>query len=384
MHPYRLALTAVAIAALLPATAGAAGTETEVAVPGPGTTLSVTAAAGQQNDISVDLSKSGYVVTDLRNLVKAGKGCVVVKRDTVTCTAAAPHVAEVSLGDRDDRFTGVGDLRMGVDDGAGDDVLTGGPGDESFVGGTGADTVSGGPGWDSVSYAGRAAPVSVRLNGVADDGESGEGDGIGGDVESIYGGGGDDVLKGTAAPQSLHGGDGDDTISGLDGSDWLYGDGDDDTLIGDGGDDRFETFQVPDGADAMYGGSGRDHAHYRRRVDAVTIDLDGVADDGAPGESDNVRADVEDVTGGRGPDILTGSNLTDNTLRGAGDDDILSGLGGDDLLAGYGGADTLLGGLDDDKLSATDNVAGNDSLDGDVGTDQCDSDAGDPETGCEL
>ena len=35
----------------------------------------------------------------------------------------------------------------------------------------------------------------------------------------------------------------------------------------------------------------------------MTVDLDGVADDGAPGENDNVRADIENVTGGRGPDV---------------------------------------------------------------------------------
>jgi Ca2+-binding RTX toxin-like protein len=227
------------------------------------------------------------------------------------------------------------------------------------------------------------APVSLKLDGVANDGEAGEGDNLGSDLESLYGGGGDDVVKGSPAPESLHGEAGEDIISGLGGDDSLYGGRDDDALFGDGDDDRFEGSRFPDGADVMYGGSGLDHANYRLRMDTVIVDLGGVADDGAPGESDNVRADIEEVTGSRDSDVLTGSDLAHNTLRGSGGDDTLSGLGGDDWLIGYAGADTLLGGDDDDKLSGADNVAGNDSLDGNVGSDECDSDTGDTETGCE-
>jgi Ca2+-binding RTX toxin-like protein len=100
----------------------------------------------------------------------------------------------------------------------------------------------------------------------------------------------------------------------------------------------------------------------------------------APSESDNVRADIEEVTGSRDSDVLTGSDLAHNTLRRSGGDDTLGGLAGDDWLIGYAGADTLLGGPDDD-LDGADGVARNDSLDGNVGRA---SDAGDTETGCEA
>ena len=260
-HRFILVLAALLLPALAPPFAGAAGSETVVAIPGPEPTLTITAAAGDQNDISVDLTKSGYVVKDLGSLVTAGKGCVVVARNTVTCVAAAPHHAEVSLGDLDDSFTGVGNLRTSVDGGTGDDVLAGGPSYDTLSGGTGADAVSGGAASDTVTYEDRVAPVEIRLDGAANDGEA--------------------------------------------------------------------------------------------------------------GENDNVRADVEEVTGSRDSDVLTGSDLAHNTLRGSGGDDTLSGLGGDDWLIGYAGADTLLGGDDDDKLSGADNVAGNDSLDGNVGSGAC-------------
>ena len=48
----------------------------------------------------------------------------------------------------------------------------------------------------------------------------------------------------------------------------------------------------------MKGGSGTDLADYSARVSSVTVDIDGVADDGEHGEADNVGTDVEGVLGG--------------------------------------------------------------------------------------
>ena len=69
--------------------------------------------------------------------------------------------------------------------GAPANVLSGGPGRDSLDGeaandvldgGTGGDILVGGAGTDTVSYAGRSAPVTASIDGLANDGEAGEAD----------------------------------------------------------------------------------------------------------------------------------------------------------------------------------------------------------------
>ena len=146
--------------------------------------------------------------------------------------------------------------------GAGDDVLTGGAGDDALFGGdgddalagnggddvalpadpdggapsdAGADAFAGGPGADTIDYGGRIAPVTAMLDGLANDGESGEGDAVGADVEVLVGGRGPDVLTGSGAAERILGGAGADTIdpgAGVD--DVRAGDGDDTIRAQDG------------------------------------------------------------------------------------------------------------------------------------------------------
>jgi Ca2+-binding RTX toxin-like protein len=171
---------------------------------------------------------------------------------------------------------------------------------------------------------------------------------------------------------SLIGGDGSDTLTGN------YGDND---LQGGAGQDML-TGNL--GADILDGGAQRDTVSYADRTSAstgVTVGIGGGANDGEPGEGDDVRANVENVTGGAGPDRLTGdlgANLLDG---GAGDDEILGGGGSDSDysaaspcgagavlieaysagLIGGSGNDHLVGGQGTDKLVGGE---GNDRLEG--------------------
>jgi myo-inositol-hexaphosphate 3-phosphohydrolase len=99
-------------------------------------------------------------------------------------------------------------------------------------------------------------------------------------------------------------------------------------------------------ADALIGGDGTDTVLYTGLA-SVTITLDGLANDGAVGEGDNVGTDVERVTTGNGNDSITG-NAAANLLKAA---------GGADVLNGGLGKDTLEGGGGNDQLGARDGVA---------------------------
>jgi Ca2+-binding RTX toxin-like protein len=108
----------------------------------------------------------------------------------------------------------------------GNDVLDGKGGPDLFLGGLGIDTVT---------YASRTAPISVTIgNGLADDGEAGEGDNVLGDVENAIAGAGTDTVTGNESPNRLEGGAGNDTLRGNGGADELFG-GDGFDLL-DGGD----------------------------------------------------------------------------------------------------------------------------------------------------
>jgi hypothetical protein len=132
---------------------------------------------------------------------------------------------------------------------------------------------------------------------------------------SAFGEAGDDDLMGGPGNDTLDGGEGDDTL----------------TPVGPG--------------DTVIGGPGFDTA--RMGSGGVTVTLDDVANDGKPGENQNIRSDVERVVGGPDADTLEG-NAGPNTLEG-GD--------GADTLNGLGGADTLIGGAGADIIRARDGVA---------------------------
>jgi len=147
----------------------------------------------------------------------------------------------------------------------------------------------------------------------------------------FLGGGTDAVVNHTAAGMTAHGGDGaHDSLTGGAGPDALYGGaGDYDRVAGNGG------------SDVLGGGPGADDSvDYHARTAGVRVDLEGDADDGEPGERDQVLADVDDITGGHGDDHLEG-NAASNVLSGGDGADVLLGLGGLDGIAGGAGDDLL-------------------------------------------
>src|SRR4051794_34372387 len=92
--------------------------------------------------------------------------------------------------------------------------------------------------------------------------------------------------------------DGDETILGGDGNDHIEGGQGNDTLDGGAGNDGFEGTTLDGradrrtGADSITGGPGEDYVSYIDTSTAVNVSLDGVANDGPPGEGDNVGTDV--------------------------------------------------------------------------------------------
>ncbi|KAA1421678.1 calcium-binding protein [Nocardioides humilatus] len=277
------------------------------------------------------------------------------------------------------------------------------------AGADGRDTVAGN---GIASYALRSAPVNVSLDVAADaprdDGATGElddirssgivggsgndalsGDGAANRIDGsggndvILGRGGADTLRGDAGVDSVNGNNGNDevrggadndTVRGGDGDDAVYGDetgqdfadtidggqGDDDEY-GRGGDDTFLQGGngFGNGSDVIDGGGGVDTVSYLGRTSGISASINALFDDGAAGEGDQIRANVESLAGSNGDDVLTGAAAA-NTLLGNGGNDKLDGRGGDDIVRGGPG---------DDQFIETTAANGADSYFGDDGFD---------------
>jgi hypothetical protein len=85
----------------------------------------------------------------------------------------------------------------------------------------------------------------------------------------------------------------------------------------------------------------------------TSMSLDGLDNDGAAGEGDYFRGDIEHLQGGQANDILTGNDQA-NGFAGEDGDDQITGPGGDDVLAGGPGRDMITGGAGRDSLYLAD------------------------------
>jgi Ca2+-binding RTX toxin-like protein len=201
---------------------------------------------------------------------------------------------------------------------------------------------NGGAGVDTVTYAGRAAGVTVTMDGkTADDGEKAANggptaatlDNVAVDIENLIGSDLADKITGNASNNWFKPGAGSDVVVG--------GDGDDLMLSG-----KADGSDAADGDDIFQGGVGNDTIDYSNRIAApgVTVNLDcaftaatvagtksaGTAS-GAGGESDYIGVDVENVVGTVGDDTLNGSSVPNSIWS----------MGGEDSLAGGAGSDQL-------------------------------------------
>jgi Ca2+-binding RTX toxin-like protein len=320
-------------------------------------TLVYIAGAGEANSVTFEpaLFDTGALAIQDSAALTPGAGCKSVSATRIECQRAAFGAASFSLADGADSFSvsGEPDVPLTVYGGAGNDslrgqksrsnVLYGEAGDDVVVGGEQADRLLGNDGEDDVQ------------------GQPGD--------DVVDGGAGNDVLTGDRPLGG--GGVGNDFIFGGDGNDSITGEGGNDNLDGGRGNDHFFEDHRSDtsggGADLLSGGAGVDEADYGFRTGAVRVSLDDKAGDGQAGEGDDVRTDVENVTGaGGGRNLLIGSTAA-NALRGGKLADTIAGGAGNDRVRGNGGRDKLSGGAGRDRFVAND--CEHDEVDGGAGRD---------------
>ena len=172
-----------------------------------------------------------------------------------------------------------------------------------------------------------------------------------------HGGPGNDTFEGGINVDHFFGGDGDDKLTGGNNGDELRGEGGNDTLKGDGPSDHGIS------PDILDGGAGVDvlddyvFAGETRYAPAIAVSLDGVANDGRPGEGDNVVGVERVVSGSAGS--FTGDD--------AANEFVAPEVGAAGVLVGLGGNDTLIAG--DSHGDKVDGGAGDDVIDGGFGDD---------------
>lgn len=319
--------------------AGGTGSPTLVSLSDVDTFLHVTGGAGGADKLTLSRPDSvAYAITDTGRAVRASRGCTQTSATEVRCPASGVTKATMALGDAGDAAAVTAALPSSISGGPGNDALAGGAaadtldggdGADVLTGGFGADDLYGGAGQDRASYAARTGAVAVDIDGAADDGSAadagagGRRDRVASDVENLTGGGGADTLIGSAGANVLDG---------------------------------------RGGADTLTGGGGTDTVTYAARTAAVTVKLDGLANDGGaadqmPGSTERDNVSAENVVGGAG----------DDTIRGNGSANRLTGGLGADTISGFGGADAIF--VKDGRADAIACGAGADTLHRDAGLD---------------
>lgn len=284
----------------------------------------------------------------------------------------------------------------------GNDKIIGSSGNDYIHVSLGTDTIDGGAGTDTlsfnnnISYGDKSLTVNLSTNSYKSTYSSASHSGKVSSVENVIGSSTDDYITGDKNNNVIDGRNGDDIIDGGAGTDTIsyatknlysnyyivvdlskaeggygyassgyYSAQETDTLMNieniEGshysdiltGDAKNNVIMGGLGYDNIDGGAGVDTADYAKAVKAVTANL---STGKATGEGTDTLTNIENLSGSKNNDTLTGN--TDNNL--------LSGNAGNDTLFGDFGNDTLNGGDGNDTLFAD---MHNDLLDGGSGID---------------
>lgn len=250
--------------------------------------------------------------------------------------------------------------------------------------------IEGGDGDDELDISPHDLPISGE---VVLDGGAGTDDLEGPTTDrpvTMLGGAGNDAFKGGRGPDVIDGGEGNDQVDGGDGNDIVRGGPGDDVVIGG------RTLS----ADVIDGGPGRDMSKgdwYDANLPdngPLSVTFDGLANDGRPGEGDNVTSvevietkRVATLVAGDAADApvefsvtntaaggskLVGTRFDDRLRTDTSDDVLDAGAGNDAIDAGYGndvitpgpGRDTVLadGGAGACDLVSCPLAQGNDTI----------------------
>jgi Ca2+-binding RTX toxin-like protein len=186
--------------------------------------------------------------------------------------------------------------------------------------------------------------------------------------DTLYGGDGNDILRGGAA--LVRG----DRIVESGGIDFLYGGNGNDSL--DGGDDG-DWLDGGAGAAVLSGGDGFDTASYRSVTAGVSIDLTKASSTWTGDAQGDVFSSIERLALSDLADTFRG-DANANSVNGADGNDQIFGAGGDDGLTGGNGNDTIQGGEGNDSIRGDGFASspGDDYLQGNAGDDVLAGDRG--------
>jgi Ca2+-binding RTX toxin-like protein len=354
-----LAISGTAAFALLPAVAAGATAHIEIK------RVYYIAGTAEENDISISLVGSDYVLSDPGALITAGPGCSASGNQAV-CPAAGIIGITVNTADGADSARNNTSTPSTLSGGDGNDSLQGGNGNDTLRGNRGLDSHSGGAGDDFVDTRGDKGD-SVTC-GVGNDFVSADiGDSVAADCETIDRGAESppptprpksgpnlpgsrpspsaERLLGPSEIRKLHPGACAKDIAGTPGDDRLDGTPLGDVLFGLLGDDVLNGLG---GDDCIFGGRGSDRISGAQGDDR----LFGDEKTKGSGGNDQILGDSGNdlLVGGSGNDRLIGGDGSDR-LRGDNGNDRLSGGDGDDRLKGGPGRNRLSGGAGNDRLN---------------------------------
>ncbi|AIF49855.1 matrixin family metalloprotease [Pelosinus sp. UFO1] len=237
--------------------------------------------------------------------------------DIVTAASSASGVTidlNSSMFTNIEKFVGsnYNDTLIGT---AGADNLSGGAGDDIIDGGGGNDIIDGGAGNDTIKYYTSIVPTNIKGGAGIDtlDASSLSSTVINlnqfPDIENIIATSGNDTLTGNALANVIDGGGGDDTIDAGAGNDTV----------------KYYASYTPS---QIKGGLGIDTLDASAQTTGVTFNLG------------TQFTDFENITGGLGDDVLTGT-IGVNTLIGGAGNDIIDGKGGSDIIIAGDGDDIV-------------------------------------------